>query len=75
MNRWESNPRESPLYQEHPNTTCDEHGVLRCKPYWNTATKRIFVLHDCPTCGKRTSCERKADGTFCEICNTKVEER
>lgn len=41
--RWQANPRESPLYQEHPNTHCDEHGVLTCLPFTNTARKRIYT--------------------------------
>jgi ribosomal protein S27AE len=51
--RWEQNPRESPLYTEHPNTDCDEHGVLRPRPYWNTARKRVYKPSDkfCDNCG------------------------
>jgi hypothetical protein len=66
--RWESNPRESPLYEELPNTDCDEHGVLHCKPYWNTAKKRIFKENEkyCEVCGGI----REHYNNICIECNT-----
>jgi len=66
--RWEANPRESPLYVEHPNTDCDEHGILRPKPYWNTAVKKVYRECDkyCETCGGI----REHINNICIECNT-----
>jgi hypothetical protein len=71
MNRWEANPRESPLYVEHPNTDCDEHGVLRPRSYLNTARKRIYRESDkyCEECNGIT--EHKDN--ICLACGTRFE--
>lgn len=64
--RWDANPRESPLYEELPNTDCDSHGVLRPKPYWNTAKRTIYHENDkfCEVC----SCIREHVNNKCIAC-------
>jgi uncharacterized protein (DUF983 family) len=76
MNRWEANPRESPLYVEHPNTDCDEHGVLHCRSSWNTAIKKIISgITMCKTCGDSRYYEvNKIGEKICSECGNKIGE-
>ena len=76
MNRWEANPRESPLYTEYPNTDCDEHGVLRPRPYWNTAIRKtICGITFCKTCGDSKFYEVNVIGEkICSGCGNKIGE-
>jgi hypothetical protein len=67
--RWQANPQESPLWENIPNADVDEHGVIRCKGYWNTAKKKVY--RECDKFCQECNCITEHNGSDCIVCGTK----